>query len=68
MYNKGKERVSKVLGGKFMQNAKEGILDTAEEGLIRAYNFGQKVKEKVFSGKKSDEELKYKSGFWRKCK
>ena len=38
-----------------MQNAKEGILDTAEEGLIKAYNFGQKVKEKVFPGKKSDE-------------
>ena len=55
MYNKGKERVSRVLGGKFMQNVKEGILDTAEEGLIKAYNFGQKVKEKVFTGKKYDE-------------
>ena len=55
MYNKGKERVSRVLGGKFMQNVKEGILDTAEEGLIRSYNLGQMVKEKVFPGKKSDE-------------
>ena len=44
MYKKGKERVANVFGSKIFQNGKEAILDTAEEGFIRAYKFGRKSK------------------------
>ena len=54
MYKKGKERVANVFGSKIFQNGKEAILDTAEEGVIRAYNLGQKVNDKFFKfGRKS---------------
>ena len=57
MYKKGKERVANVFGSKIFQNGKEAILDTAEEGVIRAYNLGQKVNDKFFKfGRKSKTE------------
>ena len=57
MYKKGKERVANVFGSKIFQNGKEAILDTAEEGVIRAYNLGQKVNDNFFKfGRKSKTE------------
>lgn len=57
MYKKGKERVATVFGSKIFQDGKEAILDTAEEGFIRAYNLGQKVNDKFFKfGRKNKTE------------
>lgn len=56
MYKSGKKRISDTFGGEKFQNIKEKMLDAGEEGFIKAYNLGQKVREKVFGVGKDEEE------------
>ena len=55
MYKSGKNRVTNALESETFRKIKDGILDNTEEGLIKGYNLGQKVKERIFGiGKKED--------------
>lgn len=54
-FNRGKKRVKKLFNNEKLQEFKDKILDSGEEGIIKAYNLYQRTMEKFGKNKDKDE-------------
>jgi len=54
-FNRGKKRVKKLFNNERLQEFKDKILDSGEEGIIKAYNLYQRTMEKFGKNKDKDE-------------
>ena len=54
-FNRGKKRVKKLFNNERLQEFKDKILDSGEEGIIKAYNSYQRTMEKFGKNKDKDE-------------
>ena len=54
-FNRGKKRVKKLFNNERLQEFKDKILDSGEEGIIKAYNLYQRTMEKFAKNKDKDE-------------